>query len=69
VSEEFDVNSVASLGLQLVSALVQQLHGSVSAYPDGGTVWEVKLTDLAYLKENGPSKAAESTTGPDGGSR
>jgi two-component sensor histidine kinase len=55
VPEGFDVRAGSSLGLHLVSALVDQLHGAISVENDGGTRWQIELTDVAYLKQHGPS--------------
>lgn len=53
IPQEFDIRQSDSLGLRLVSALVEQLHGSIMARRDGGTVWEILLMDVSYLKTHG----------------
>ena len=49
VPPDFDIRQTASLGLQLVSALVSQLQGTISVHGNGGTEWEIALMDMAYL--------------------
>jgi PAS domain S-box-containing protein len=45
VPEGFEVDSASGLGLRLVSALVSQLHGTISVSGEDGTEWDVRLTD------------------------
>jgi two-component sensor histidine kinase len=49
VPPDFDIAKTSSLGLQLVSALVSQLQGTISVHGNGGTEWEIALMDMAYL--------------------
>jgi PAS domain S-box-containing protein len=50
VPPEFEMHATSSLGLKLVSALVEQLHGSITVRNDGGTEWTVKLLELDSRK-------------------
>ncbi|MFP4373125.1 MAG: sensor histidine kinase [Spirochaetaceae bacterium] len=54
VPTDFDIEQSSSLGLQLVAALVSQLQGSISVRGNGGTEWNIVLTDVAYLRGRTP---------------
>ena len=46
--EEIDFTTTESLGLQLVSALVNQLDGSVELRRDNGTCYRINFKELKY---------------------
>ena len=50
LSEDFDYETINSLGLQLVNGLVSQLDGKMTIEVDGGTVFIVIFKELEYRK-------------------
>ncbi|MEA3420394.1 MAG: PAS domain S-box protein [Acidobacteriota bacterium] len=46
--EDFDINKTESLGLQLVSMLTDQLHGSIKIDRNNGTAFEITFEELKY---------------------
>jgi two-component sensor histidine kinase len=50
IPEDFDLRQTSSLGLKLVSALTEQLHGTVSVRNNAGSEWTVKLLDADYRR-------------------
>jgi two-component sensor histidine kinase len=51
---DLDVGNTETLGLQLVTMLVKQLHGRIELSGDQGTLWEIAFSAM----DNGKNASA-----------